>query len=142
MNLDAPAKQSDGTLATPFEQAKRYRDWLPASEQGRYIVVCNFRELRLHDMETPKTPPRILQVEQLRRSNLLFLVKPERKQTQEEKISLEAGRLVGRLYRAVLAKYLNPDDEGFPEERERVLRPAGVSAVCGGFWVVREGAVS
>jgi len=111
VNLDAPAKQSDGTLATPFEQAKRYRDWLPASEQGRYIVVCNFRELRIHDMETPKTPPRILQVEQLKRSNLLFLVKPEHKQIQEEKISLEAGRLVGRLYRSVLAKYLNPDDE-------------------------------
>ena len=85
MNLDAPAKQSDGTLATPFEQAKRYRDWLPASEQGRYIVVCNFRELRLHDMETPKAPPRILQVEQLKRSNLLFLVKPEHKRHRKKK---------------------------------------------------------
>ena len=29
VNLDAPAKQSDGTLATPFEQAKRYYDNLP-----------------------------------------------------------------------------------------------------------------
>ena len=62
-------------------------------------------------METPKAPPRILQVEQLKSSNLLFLVKPERKQTQEEKISLDAGRLVGRPYRSVLVKYLNPDDE-------------------------------
>ena len=85
VNLDAQAKQSDSTLATPFEQAKRYLDWLPASEQGRYIVLCNFREFRIHDMETPTAPPRILQVEQLKRSNLLFLVKPERKQTQEEK---------------------------------------------------------
>ena len=62
VNLDAPAKQSDGTLATPFEQAKRYRDWLPASEQGRYIVLCNFRELRIYDMETPKAPPRIFPI--------------------------------------------------------------------------------
>ena len=42
-------------------------------------MICNFRELRIHDMETPKTPPRVLQVEQLKRDNLLFLVKPERK---------------------------------------------------------------
>ena len=111
VNLDAPAKQSDGTLATPFEQAKRYRDWLPASEQGRYIVVCNFRELRIHDMETPKAPPRVLQVEHVRQENLSFLINSKREQTREEKISLEAGRLVGRLYRAVQAKYLNPDNE-------------------------------
>ena len=111
VNLDAPAKQSDGTLATPFEQAKRYRDWLPASEQGRYIVVCNFRELRIHDMETPKAPPRVLQVEHVRQENLSFLINPKREQTREEKISLEAGRLVGRLYRAVQAKYIHPDNE-------------------------------
>ena len=111
VNLDAPAKQSDGTLATPFEQAKRYRDWLPASEQGRYIVICNFLELRIHDMETPKAPPRVFQVEHVRQENLSFLINPKREQTREEKISLEAGRLVGRLYRAVHAKYIHPDDE-------------------------------
>ncbi|MBR0035937.1 MAG: class I SAM-dependent DNA methyltransferase, partial [Synergistaceae bacterium] len=115
VNLDAPAKQSDGTLATPFEQAKRYRDWLPASEQGRYIVICNFRELRIHDMETPKAPPRVLQVEQLKRDNLLFLVRTEcEPPTRIDRpviISLDAGRLVGSLYSAVLEKYLNPDDE-------------------------------
>ncbi|MBQ3653859.1 MAG: hypothetical protein II954_05535, partial [Synergistaceae bacterium] len=39
-----PQTQSDGTTLTPFEQAKRYYDWLPASERGRYIIVSNFRE--------------------------------------------------------------------------------------------------
>ena len=53
INLDIPAKQSDGTLATSFEQAKRYRDWLPVSEQGRYIVVCNFKKFRIHDLRHP-----------------------------------------------------------------------------------------
>ena len=28
VNLDTTAKQSDGTYLTPFEQAKRYSDWL------------------------------------------------------------------------------------------------------------------
>ena len=67
VNLDKAAKQSDGTNATPFEQAKRYRDWLPASEQGRWIVVCNFNEIRVHDMEHPKAAPEIIKLEDLPR---------------------------------------------------------------------------
>ena len=105
INLDLPAKQSDGTIMTPFEQAKRYRDWLPASQQGRYIIVCNFNEFRIHDMEQPKAPPRIIKLEHARKENLSFLVNPNKEQSIEEIISLEAGRLVGRLYNALLQRY-------------------------------------
>ena len=112
VNLDAPARQSDGTTATPYEQAKRYYDWLPRSERGRYIVVCNFKELRIHDMETPKAPPRVLMLEHARRENLAFLVNPKREQSREEIISLEAGKLAGKLYSALLRRYgqeITPD---------------------------------
>ena len=51
VNLDKAAKQSDGTFMTPFEQAKRYSDWLPDSERARWII---FQEFCVHDMEHPK----------------------------------------------------------------------------------------
>ncbi len=110
VNLDSPAKQSDGTNASPFEQAKRYYDWLPASEKGRYIITCNFSQLRIHDMEHPKAPPRIIPLEELEHSDLSFIVRPERELTREEVISLEAGRLVGKLYDSLLKRYAAKND--------------------------------
>ena len=43
VNLEKAVPQSDGQLMTPFQQAKRYSDWLPDSERARWIVVCNFQ---------------------------------------------------------------------------------------------------
>ena len=42
-DLRKPIKQSDGTLLTPFQQAKRYVTELPVSKHPRFIVVSNFR---------------------------------------------------------------------------------------------------
>ena len=115
VNLDAPAKQSDGTLATPFEQAKRYHDWLPVSEQGRYIVVCNFREFRIHDLEHPHEKPEVILLRNLEREHykLAFLVDEQGrspKEVKETKLSVEAGAIVGKLYNALLQRYNNPND--------------------------------
>lgn len=111
VDLDVPAKQSDGSVLTPFEQAKRYRDWLPASEQGRYIVVSNFRQIRIHDMETPKAKPQIIMLEDVRPETFSFMVKPERILTHEEIISREAGKLARKLYEYLLKKYVKPSDK-------------------------------
>ena len=116
INTDTPAKQSDGTTATPFEQAKRYRDWLPASQQGRYIVVCNFQEFRIHDMENPKAPPEVILLQNLRREwhKLTCLIDTESsapKEIREAAISITAGDLVGKLYDSLLERYINPDDK-------------------------------
>lgn len=105
VSLDTANKQSDGILATPYEQAKRYYDWLPRSERGRYIVLCNFKELRIHDMEHPRAEPRILKVDQLRRVNLQFLISSKCILPHEESISLQAGELGGKLYNALLKRY-------------------------------------
>ena len=109
VNLDAPAKQSDGTPATPFEQAKRYYDWLPASQRGRYIIVSNFREIRIHDMETPKAPPEILTLSEITPANTAFLVKRDRPLSHEELISLKAGELVGKLYDSLISRFAPGD---------------------------------
>ena len=43
-DLRKPIKQSDGSLLTPFQQAKRYSAELPYSERPRWIITCNFQE--------------------------------------------------------------------------------------------------
>ena len=42
--LNKGAKQSDGSVLTPFQQARRYAGFLPHSKNPRWIVVCNFQE--------------------------------------------------------------------------------------------------
>lgn len=116
VNLDSPAKQSDGTLTTPFEQAKRYYDWLPASQRGRYIVVCNFTEIRIHDMETPRAQPEVILLRNLGREahKLAFLIDRRAaspKEIREVELSVKAGELVGKLYDSLLERYVDPDDK-------------------------------
>lgn len=52
-DLNAPIKQSDGTLLKPSEQAKRYAAALPYSERPRWIISCNFQQFQIFDMERP-----------------------------------------------------------------------------------------
>ena len=116
INLDASAKQSDGAQISPFGQAKRYYDWLPKSEKGRFIIVCNFKEFRIHDMETPKADPEIIALEDLEREahKLAFIVDPHAKtpkEIRELELSVKAGELVGKLYDSLLTRYINPDDK-------------------------------
>ena len=50
VDLNKPAKQSDGSMLTPYQQAKRYADQLPNSQRPRYIVVCNFQDERIKEL--------------------------------------------------------------------------------------------
>ena len=116
INLDKAAKQSDGSLMTPFEQAKRYSDWLPDSEHARWIITCNFQEFHIHDMEHPKADPEIIRLENLEREwrKFLFLIDTKAstpKEIREEEISVKAGALVGKLYDALKKRYTNPDSK-------------------------------
>lgn len=82
-DLKRPIKQSDGTLLTPFQQAKRYAAELPYSMRPRWIVTCNFKEFHIYDMERPSGEPEIILLEDLGTENyrLQFLkvldTKPE-----------------------------------------------------------------
>ena len=110
VSLDKAASQSDGTSATPFEQAKRYSDWLPDSQRARWIVVCNFGEFRIHDMEHPKAAPEIIKLADLPRewNKLQFLTDTNAKapkEIHEEQLSISAGDLVKKLRKALEARY-------------------------------------
>ena len=65
IDLTKPAKQSDGSMLTPYQQAKRYSDELELSKKPRYIVVCNFQTFHVHDMEHPHDAPEVIQLADL-----------------------------------------------------------------------------
>lgn len=114
IDLSKPAKQSDGTFLTPFQQAKRYADELPNSSRPRWIVVCNFREFRVHDMERPHDEPEIVLLENLPKEyyRLSFLADDRAVHLKREtELSVKAGELVGRLYEEILGRYRDPGAE-------------------------------
>ena len=53
IDLTKKYRQSDGTMLTAFGQARRYAGGLPHDMNPRWIVVCNFQEFHIHDMNRP-----------------------------------------------------------------------------------------
>ncbi len=113
-DLKKPIRQSDGSLLTPFQQAKRYAAELPYSQRPRWIVTCNFEQFHIYDMERPTGDPEIVYLKDLEKEyyRLQFLVKQGDEHTKKEmEISLQAGDLVGKLYDALLKQYNSPASE-------------------------------
>ncbi len=113
-DLKKPIKQSDGSLLTPFQQAKRYSAELPYSERPRWIVTCNFQSFLVYDMEKPMGEPEEILLENLPKEyyRLKFLVETgDVSLKREMEISMQAGELVGKLYDALLKQYINPGSE-------------------------------
>ena len=107
-------KQSDGSMLTPFQQARRYAGYLPHNMNPRWIVVCNFKEFHIHDMNRPNDTPEIIKLEELENEyhRLQFLVDTGNERIKKEmEISLQAGELVGKLYEALLKQYNSPASE-------------------------------
>ena len=107
-DLNAPIKQSDGTLLKPSEQAKRYAAALPYSERPRWIISCNFQQFQIFDMERPNDDPQIVELANLPTEyyRLQFMVDVKDSHIQKEmEISKSAGDLVARLYNALLPLY-------------------------------------
>ncbi len=113
VDLLKPAKQSDGTLLTPYQQADRYRKEQNYSEAARWIVTCNFKEFFIYDMDHRGSEPEHILLKDLDKDFelLQFLVDQKNADvSREEKISLKAGELVGKLYDALYKEYINPDE--------------------------------
>ncbi len=112
-DLNKPIKQSDGSLLTPFQQAKRYAAELPYSQRPRWIVTCNFAEFHVYDMERPTGEAEVIKLADLEKEyyRLQFLVDTGDSHIQKEmEVSLKAGELVGVLYDALLRQYKDPND--------------------------------
>ena len=113
-DLMKPIKQSDGTLLTPFQQAKRYSAELPYSQRPRWIVTCNFQEFHVYDMEQPGGTPEVILLENLPKEyyRLSFLTHVGNEHLKREmEVSIAAGEIVGLLYDAFLKQYKDPENE-------------------------------
>ena len=112
--LNKPIKQSDGSLLSPFQQAKRYAADLPYSQRPRWIVTCNFAEFYVYNMERPTGDPEIIKLCDLEKEyyRLQFLVDTGDTNIKKEmEVSLQAGEIVGVLYDALLKQYKAPEAE-------------------------------
>ena len=115
-DLREPIRQSDGTLLTPFQQAKKYVADLPLSQHPKWIVTCNFDEFLVYDMENPSGEPQQIFLKDLENDfyRLNFLVDSRNENIKrEEEVSLKAGELVGKLYDALFKEYIEPDENSF-----------------------------
>ncbi len=113
IDLSKGARQSDGSILSPFQQARRYGGYLPKEEQPRWIVTCNFREIRIHDMNRPNDDPETVLLSELEREfhRLQFLVDAGNTHVQREmELSIKAGEVVGLLYDAFLKQYRDPEN--------------------------------
>ena len=112
-NLTQEKSQSDGSTLTPYKQAQRYGSSLPYSMRPRWIVVCNFAEFLIYDMETLAKPTKILLSELPDKFHVFdFLVDHTKNKLRVElELSLKAGEIVGKLYDALRGQYINPDSE-------------------------------
>ena len=113
-DLNKPIKQSDGTMLTPFQQAKRYITELPLSQHPRWVVTCNFAQFYVYDMERPGGEPEIIELANLEKEyyRLQFLVDTGSEHLKREmEVSIAAGEIVGLLYDALYKQYADPQAE-------------------------------
>ena len=113
-DLRKAIKQSDGSLLTPFQQAKRYVLGLPLSRHPRWVVVSNFTEFLVYDMEQPNGEPEQILLENLEKEyyRLQFLVNVKSEHiSREEEVSMKAGEIIGAIYDAMLVQYGDRDPE-------------------------------
>lgn len=108
VDLSKPIKQSGGDELTPYEQAKRYANFLPANEYPRWILVSNFHEIDIHDMNDPLANPTVINLKDLpdKIKSLEFMVDAnEQRIINEKQISVDAGNLVAKIYDELAIAY-------------------------------------
>ena len=124
-DLSKAIRQADGTLLTPFQQAKRYSADLPYSKRPRWIITCNFQEFLIYDMEKPNGEPESILLKNLPKEyyRLQFIVNSQNENIKKEmEISIKAGEIVGILYDALLKQYNEKDEQELKSLNELCVR--------------------
>lgn len=114
LNIDLSKPQQGHNGMTPYEQAKMYDNSLPVSEKAKWIILSNFAEIWIYDMDTRVPEPAKFTLAEIptKYSLFEFLVnQTQKKISQEMEVSVKAGEFVGLLYDAFLKQYINPENE-------------------------------
>lgn len=114
-DLDKPDVRQ-GESVTPFRQAFNYANTLPNSQRPDFIIVCDFNEFRIHDLNKLDAEADYISftlAELPDKLHLLnFLIDPQKsRQKREEAASMDAGALIGKLYDLLRGQYLDPDSD-------------------------------
>ena len=121
---EATVRSKKAGAETPYQQAKWYAGNLPFSIRPRWIVTCNFDEFRIYDQECPDEGYTALFLSELPEKTYLlaFLTdKSNSRLVRENELSVQAGEVVGRLYRAFSGQYKNLDDDPREQRSLNVL---------------------
>lgn len=113
-DLKKAIRQSDGSLLTPFQQAKRYIADLPLDRHPRWVIISNFKEFNIYDMNRPQGEPEVLYLQDLPKEyhRLSFLIDTENVHLKKEmELSVQAGNIVGELYDAFSKQYKDLTDK-------------------------------
>lgn len=111
---------------TPYQQAKWYADNLPNSVRPDWIIVSNFDEFRIHSLnsENPEHEYVSLTLDELpEQLHLLsfFTDKSSSRLVKEKELSVQAGEIVGRLYKSLAAQYKNIDTNKHEQRSLNIL---------------------
>ena len=112
IKLDEPQQGHDGK--TPYEQAKMYDNCLPQSQKAKWIVVSNFAEIWVYDMDSAYPEPVKFTLADIpnKYSYFEFLINEDKKKiTEETQVSVKAGEFVGLIYDALIKQYIDPTKE-------------------------------
>ena len=114
IDLSKP-EQRQGRMVTPAQQANAYAQGMPLSQQPRYVIACNFEEMWVYDRERDglcREPTLKLPLNELPKNlpAVQFLKgRGEAPETVSQAVSIEAGRIMGRLYEIARASFIDPD---------------------------------
>lgn len=122
---EATIRSKKAGLETPYEQARWYAENLPFSIRPRWIITCNFDEIRIYDQD--KEDPD--QYESILLENLpeeahrlsFFTNKQFSRIEQEKQLSVQAGEIVGRLYAQLSSQYKNIETDKHEQYSLNVL---------------------
>lgn len=113
-DIDLDKSQTGHNDQTPFEQAKFYNDNLNLDDKARWIIVSNFQEFRIYNMNDLLADPVVILLSELPEKLSAFdIIKVEKKDKIkfEEQISVRAGEITGKLYDALIEQYTVKDEE-------------------------------
>lgn len=111
---------------TPYQQAKWYADNLPNSVRPDWIIVSNFDEFRIHNLDTddPEHEYVSITLDELPDQIHLFgffTDKSSSRLVKEKELSVKAGEIVGRLYKSLAAQYKNIETDKHEQRSLNIL---------------------
>lgn len=113
----------EARMVTPYQQAKWYADNMPRSLSPRWLITCNFDQIRIYDLEEEDPPAsmeeiRLEQIPDLIHRFSFFTRKEGSRLEREKELSVDAGIIVGRLFDELSKRYHDIENS---EEEQRSL---------------------